>query len=381
MAVIPFAGVLVDRYSRRLVIASVDAIQAIATLVLIILFMLNIHEIWQILIILMIRGVCQGFHDPAVQAIIPIMVPRSKLKTINSLEYFSNGLVNLIGPIIGAGLIGLFGIENLGRILFIDIVTFLIAFSTLLVVSIPSVRVKNKSKTDRFSEEFKLGLNYIKERSGLLSLLSAFTSSNFFMTPIFVLLPLIIISPFLINGDQNLLGIAMFFQALGTIIGSLIMSKFKLFKNNSKGVFIGLLIMYLSTGTMIGGALYQSFPILALGIFVVGLSLPLANVSSQVIWQTAVPLQLHGRVYSVRRFIAQFLGPVAMFLAGIFGDLIGLVTLVVFSTGIGLFILLYLWYFGSLSTVEININEFNKITQPEISITKTINEIPNETTP
>src|SRR5262249_51077131 len=43
------------------------------------------------------------------------------------------------------------------------------------------------------------------------------------------------------------------------------------------------------------------------------------NAHSQTIWQTQVPRHLQGRVFSVRRVIAQFTAPLGIMMAGIAG--------------------------------------------------------------
>jgi MFS family permease len=48
---------------------------------------------------------------------------------------------------------------------------------------------------------------------------------------------------------------------------------------------------------------------------------PLMNAHSQAIWQTQVPRELQGRVFSVRRLIAQFTSPISTALTGVFGGL------------------------------------------------------------
>ena len=49
--------------------------------------------------------------------------------------------------------------------------------------------------------------------------------------------------------------------------------------------------------------------------------MPIMNAHSQTIWQTQTPRELQGRVFAVRRLIAQFSGPLAVFIAGIAGGL------------------------------------------------------------
>ena len=107
----------------------------------------------------------------------------------------------------------------------------------------------------------------------------------FFLQPLFVMLPLFIKKTHF--GSENDLALLMILQQAGLTLGSVLMSFWKGFQNNAKGVAIGLLVMYLgyfiTTSTPIG-----TFGIAAFGLFIVGFTLPMANVSSQTIWQKIV---------------------------------------------------------------------------------------------
>jgi hypothetical protein len=49
--------------------------------------------------------------------------------------------------------------------------------------------------------------------------------------------------------------------------------------------------------------------------------MPIMNAHSQTIWQAQTPRELQGRVFSVRRVIAQCTTPLSTTLAGLFGGL------------------------------------------------------------
>src|SRR5262249_48317805 len=59
-----------------------------------------------------------------------------------------------------------------------------------------------------------------------------------------------------------------------------------------------------------------------LAMFVVGALLPALNAHSQAIWQAQTPRELQGRVFSVRRLIAQFTVPIGTGLGGAIGGLL-----------------------------------------------------------
>ena len=70
---------------------------------------------------------------------------------------------------------------------------------------------------------------------------------------------------------------------------------------------LGLLTLGLASGVWLAGAAM-------FGIFLTG---PIMNAHSQAIWQAQVSPELQGRVFSVRRLIAQFTGPLSVGLAGL----------------------------------------------------------------
>jgi len=91
---------------------------------------------------------------------------------------------------------------------------------------------------------------------------------------------------------------------------------------------------------MIGLGLSAGFYVAALMIFVSQAMNPIMNSHSQTIWQTQTPREMQGRVFSVRRLIAQFTAPLGVALAGWVGGrydpglviAISGVVLLVFST-------------------------------------------------
>jgi hypothetical protein len=84
------------------------------------------------------------------------------------------------------------------------------------------------------------------------------------------------------------------------------------------GVLIGCAL-----GGVIGLAgvgIGRSLPAWATTMFVMAMIFPTVNASSQTIWQSKVPPDLQGRVFSVRLMMAQFGSPLAMLLAGPLAD-------------------------------------------------------------
>ena len=140
----PIFGVFIDKWNRKIIIAIADFCQALITFWIIMLFFLGVEAVIPIILINSLRGVCQAFHFPTVKAIIPIMVPKEKLSRMNAIDYLFNGIVHIAGPVIGAILNAFIPII---LILWVDILTFMIALIPLLIIKIPPV-IKNKIEED-----------------------------------------------------------------------------------------------------------------------------------------------------------------------------------------------------------------------------------------
>jgi len=347
------AGVLVDRWNRKLVIGAADFLQALVTGLLLILFLVDLASIPVVLIVLAIRAVGQGFHSPATQAIIPLMVPKEQFTKVNSYQYLFNSVINLIGPVVGAVVVELVGVQHIGMILWLDMISFLVALIPLLLITIPDITKEKREQGEaHFVREFKEGIAVIVNHNGLLPLLLTFTLINILVAPVFMLLPLVVISPDLLNADATILGIIMAASQLGTISASLVFTKRKLFESNVNGVLIGQFCIYSGVIFMGIGILLGNLYILIAGTLLNGLALPLANVHSQNIWLAVVPPELQGRVMSVRQTIAWVLIPLAQLIGGYLADLIGPTQIYLFGAGIGTIVLLIIWVVTDLYRVE-----------------------------
>lgn len=358
----PIAGVFVDRWSRKKVIVIADSLLALLSLILVVLFFFGLANIVFVLVVQLIGGLIGAFHAMAVQAIMPIMVPKDQLSRMNSLQYFATGLIQTIGPVIGA-LVFTFFLGDMARIMLIDIGTYLAAIIPTILITIPII-IKKVVEKPSMREEFSEGLTFIRQRHGLLTLLSMFTVANFLLPGVFVLLPLY--STFVLAGGDPtvaviLLAGLMSIQSLSLMIASSIMTVWKGFKRNTLGVVLGLL--FGAIGLIVLALTPPGFFwIASVGMFLIGFTLPVANISSQTIWQKVTPPEKIGRVFSVRTTIAQFTGPFAFLAGGILGTIYP-IPLVFLVFGSAMVIVLALgWTFTSLPHVEEDLEE-NEVTK------------------
>ncbi len=98
----PFAGALVDRWNRRLVMIFADAAIALVTFGLVILFWQGNIQVWHVFVALFIRSLGGAFHWPAMQASTSLMVPDDQLARISGINQALRGGMNIIAPPLGA---------------------------------------------------------------------------------------------------------------------------------------------------------------------------------------------------------------------------------------------------------------------------------------
>lgn len=324
--VAPISGVLADRFNRKMLLIILDATQAAFTVTLSMLFLTGNISVAIIFVILGLRGTAQAFHTPVSLSIVPTMVPVKHLSRINGLSYLFSGVINIIGPVVGASLLAIPGI-NIGMILWIDVITFGIALIPTLIVKIPSVvneEMIEKSKQQSFFSQFAEGFNALKSTKGMIALLFGAMTINFFMSPLMALLPLFVNK---IHGGNELnYAIVIGMLQAAIVVSGLIMSFFKGFKKP---------VLFL-----IGSVAFQSLCQIAL-IFVptdfigrfwtIGgilffLALPFAVIDVTFITsiQLMVPKEKLGRVIATVMAISPAIRPLGLFLSGLIAEFVGI---------------------------------------------------------
>jgi hypothetical protein len=160
------------------------------------------------------------------------------------------------------------------------------------------------------------GFKYIFARPSLLGMQMLFFFCNlFFGIGQVVMAPMI-----LARTDQNSLifGSVQTAGAIGAIAGGIIMSAWGGFKRRTHGVIFGWLISSLAGPLFLGlGTSLAMWIPAAVGMAIFG---PLINGSNQALWQSKVPPDLQGRVFSARRLIAWCTQPIAPLIGGVLAD-------------------------------------------------------------
>jgi len=192
-------------------------------------------------------------------------------------------------------------------------VTFFFAVGALLLVRIPQPERTPEHKDKNIWQDMQFGWNFLYERKGLLGLLMYYAMVNFLLNWSAVMLIPMVLSRF----TADVLGLIQTVMGVGMLAGSIIMSVWGGAKKRIPTA-IGFIILGVS-GLVISGL--QPNPwLIGGGLFILMFSIPLASGNSQVVFQTKVPREIQGRVFSVRSTISQSMMPLAFLTAGPLAD-------------------------------------------------------------
>ena len=317
----PFAGALVDRWNRRLIMIIADATIAVFSLLLAYLFAAGLVQIWHIYAAMAIRALGGAFHFPAMSASTPLMVPEDQLTRVNGLNQALQGVNSLVAPPVGALLLGLLPTQG---ILLIDVGTALLAILPLFFLSIPEpkreVEEHPEVKPGLF-QDVRNGLSYIRTIPGFTAIISMALFLNFLLVPTTALVPLLVIKHFGKGAIE--LGLLESVMGIGIIAGGIFLSIWGGFRKKMATSLTG--IIGLGLGVMLVGFAPADLFILAIaGNILLGLMLPIANGPIGALMQSIVRPDMQGRVMSLVNSGATAIAPLGLLLAGPVSDWLGI---------------------------------------------------------
>ena len=319
----PFAGVWADRYDRKRLIILADGLIACATLILALFFLAGYKDLWLFFVIPFIRALGQAVQTPAVNALLPQIVPEDRLMKTNGLFSSLNSAIMLISPMVSGALLSLTSLE---LILMIDVVTAIAAILVMITLNVPSHVRSEANKKQRYWQDLVAGVQYIRKHEYIGRFFIYITILFFMVTPVAMLTPLQVTRSF---GDDiwRLTAIEVVFSS-GMLVGGLLIASWGGFRNRIKTMAFSTLMVGVTT--LLLGVVPNFW--IYLGIMAItGLTLPFYNTPATVLLQEKVEPDYLGRVFGVMGMIASGVMPTAMFIFGPLADRIRIEWLLVGS--------------------------------------------------
>src|SRR6185295_2066118 len=162
----PFAGVMVDRHNRKLMMMISDLIAGSATVAVLLLQAFGALQVWHLYAAAIFQGLGNAFQWPAYSATISTMIPKEKLGRSNGMMSLIDMGPGILAPMLAGALLPIIGLTG---ILSIDVTTFILAILVLLSVHIPQPArtAEGAQAQGNILKEAAFGFRYIFARPSL----------------------------------------------------------------------------------------------------------------------------------------------------------------------------------------------------------------------
>lgn len=343
----PVAGALVDRWNRKLVMLLSDFATALGTLTILLVYTFGDLQIWHIYVVGIVAGFFTAFQYPAYAAAVTTMLSKEDYARAEGMLGSARALSGILAPIFAAALLGWIGLNG---IMLIDLVTFLFAFGTLILIHIPQPKqtaVGLQSK-GTLLQEILFGFRYIRAKQSLRSL-----TNLFMLAYVFIAIGATLIAPLVLSLTQNnesALAAVQSTGAVGGIVGSGILSLWGGTRRRIHNILIGgagaslLGILWLGMG---GGILFW-----AIGSFFFAFFEPFVEGGNLALWQSKVEADVQGRVFSARQLLVQVPYLFGTLLAGYLAEAITISSVLIFAGIAGALVFLCGYLFSGVRDAE-----------------------------
>jgi MFS family permease len=303
-------GVVADRWPRRRLLFSTQAVAMFLAFILAILVSTGTVQFWMVLIIAVGRGMMMSFNQPARQSLISELVPRSSLTNAIALNSATLNFTRILGPAIGGVLIATVGIAGA---FYANGASFLAVLVSLMLMDIPATKARVRKG---MLGDLVDGLRYLMGETRLRTLV------------VFALVPMILGMPYMTMLSvfaQDILGaggaglsILTASTGLGALVGALIVAGAAL-RQRRRVMMVALIGFGVS---LIGFSFSHWLWASAIALAAAGLSQQVYMSLNNTLIQESVDDAYRGRVLSTM-FLNRGMVPMGSMLAGFGTSLAG----------------------------------------------------------
>lgn len=315
-----FAGVWIDRYDRKKLVMLSDSVIAASTLALAVFFLAGYRNIWLLLAVLVIRSAGTGIQTPAVNAIIPQIVPADRLMKMNGINSTLSSMIMFIAPAASGGILS---VASLEVTLLIDVVTAVIGVGLTSTILLKPYEKRSRDKNSHL-EEIKGGFTYLKENGFIRRLLVFQLVILFLISPSAFLTPLMVSRSF--GPEVWRLTASEMTYSFGMVMGGLLIASWGGFKTRFNttmlaGALYGILMAGLGTAPV--------FLVYLVCNTLIGVTAPCYNAPVTVTIQEKVSPEMHGRIFSFMQIATSCALPMGMVFFGPLADVVNVQTLLI----------------------------------------------------
>ena len=313
------AGALVDRWDRRRVMVTVNAVRAVLVGAVALIAGTHHGHIWMLLLIFLALGVCETFFDNAAQSLLPAVVVPELLERANARQGVAQQLGNqFVGPPLGALLFSIAIAVPFG----IDAASF--ALSAILIASLtgsfrPLAAIDAPAAQRSIKREVGEGLRWLRSHRLLRTL--AFELGIMNLCTQLGFSTLVLFARQKLHVGTRMFGFLLTGFALGGLFGGLIGAR--LAKRLGAGTALRM-AMIATGGSMLLIGLQRNWIAVVSLSMITGTFEVIWNVITVSLRQQIIPDHLFGRVNSAYRFLGWGGMPIGAALGGLVAHAFGL---------------------------------------------------------
>ncbi len=306
------AGVLADRYDRRLLMMIGDGCSALGVVFILICMIRGDASLLQICIGVSVSAVFSALLEPSFRATITDLLTEDEYSKASGLVSLAGSARYLFSPVIAGFLLT---VSDVSLLLIIDICTFILTVISAAVVR-RGIGSKEAGRKEAFLESLKGGWNILCAKKGILKLVLISSAITLFMGAFQILAEPLILS----FADAKTLGIAETVCACGMLASGIVLGVKGIRKN-----YVGVLSLSLALSGvfMFGFGLVENIFIISSFGFLFFAALPFANNCLDYLMRTNIPAEAQGRAWGLIGFLSQLGYVVAYAVSGAAADAIG----------------------------------------------------------
>ena len=306
----PFAGALVDRWSRKAVMICADLVRSAAVAGVALLSHAGALGVWEVVTAAAVISVASAFFAPALSASLPAIVGGERLSEANSLSQLGGGITNVLGPACGALVLGFLGYS---AVFGINAASFLVSAGLVAASRVPSRARQTGARG--LTASVAQGIQYVLRNRGILSVLAVVALVHFGVGGLSVAMP------FLAGSLRGLratnLGYLEALVGVGMITGSIVVSRVsrELKQGRLYAALAALGVALAAAGVLETADVTEIAPFLACSAVMGGMIAAAASFWTTLL-QRGTPDDLRGRIFGISTTLGNASLPLGMALSG-----------------------------------------------------------------
>ena len=306
------AGVLADRYDRRVLMMIGDGCSGLGILYIFLCMLHGEANLVQISIGVFVSAIFSSLLDPSYRATITDLLSKEEFSKASGLVSLAGSARYLFSPVI-AGL--LLAYHDISLLLLIDISTFFVTITTTFIVR-RGIKAKQPTEKQSFLESMKEGWRAIHIEKGVFVLVLCSSLITLFLGTLQILVEPMILS----FSDSKVLGIVETLCASGMLVSGILLGGFGIKKEYGKVLQISF---FMAGIFMIGMSIFENLVSISIFGFFFFATLPLCNNCMDYLCRTNIPDALQGRAWGFIGFLSQLGYVLAYAVSGLAADGIG----------------------------------------------------------